>query len=53
MFAIYGLVSAPLFSRYPGHTAMVVTMVTGTLPLVAWAQGDPRAVAWAQLGPAV
>ncbi len=53
VFALYGLVSGPLFSRYPGHTAMMVTMVTGTLPLAAWAQADLRAVAWTQLGPAV
>src|SRR3989454_538208 len=53
VFALYGLVSGPLFSRYPGHTAMMVTMVTGTIPLAAWAQADLRAVSWTQLGPAV
>ena len=53
VFALYGLVSGPLFSRYPGHTAMMVTMVTATIPLAVWAQADLRAVSWTQLGPAV
>jgi len=53
VFALYGLVSAPLFARYPGPTAMMVTMVTGAVPLALWAQADLRAMAWTELGPAV
>jgi drug/metabolite transporter (DMT)-like permease len=39
-FAVYGLVGAPLFSRYPGRTVMAHTMGLGTLPLLAY--GLPR-----------
>jgi drug/metabolite transporter (DMT)-like permease len=53
VFALYGLVSGPLFARYPGHTVMAVTMLAGTIPLVAWAQAGLRAVDWMGLGPTV
>lgn len=39
-FAVYGLVGAPLFARYPGRTIMAHTMGLGTLPLLAY--GLPR-----------
>jgi drug/metabolite transporter (DMT)-like permease len=35
-FAIYGLVGAPLFARYPGRTVMAHTMGLGVLPLLAY-----------------
>jgi len=53
VFALYGLVSGPLFERYPGHTVMAVTMLAGTIPLVAWAWAGLRAVDWTCLGPTV
>ena len=53
VFALYGLVSGPLFERYPGHTVMAITMLAGTIPLVAWAEAGLRAVNWMGLGPAV
>jgi drug/metabolite transporter (DMT)-like permease len=39
-FAVYGLVGAPLFARYPGRTVMAHTMGLGVLPLLAY--GLPR-----------
>jgi drug/metabolite transporter (DMT)-like permease len=51
VFALYGLVSGPLFDRYPGQTAMALTMLAGTVPLVAWAHADLRAANWTGLGP--
>jgi drug/metabolite transporter (DMT)-like permease len=53
VFAIYGIVSAPLFARYPGHTVMAVTMTVGSLALAVWAHADLVATDWASLGPAV
>jgi drug/metabolite transporter (DMT)-like permease len=35
-FAVYSLVSAPLFARYRGRMVMAHTMGLGTLPLVAY-----------------
>ena len=45
--------SGPLFERYPGHTVMAITMLAGTIPLVAWAWTGLRAVDWIGLGPTV
>lgn len=53
VFALYGLVSAPLFARYPGHTVMAITMLAGTIPLVAWAWPGLHAVDWMALRPPV
>jgi drug/metabolite transporter (DMT)-like permease len=53
VFALYGLISGPLFARYPGHIVMAITMVAGTLPLVAWAWPGLHAVDWARLRPTV
>jgi drug/metabolite transporter (DMT)-like permease len=53
VFALYGLVSAPVFTRYPGRTAMAVSMLAGTLPLVLWSGHSLRAVDWRGLGPTV
>lgn len=53
VFALYGLISGPLFARYPGHTVMAITMVAGTVPLVAWAWPGLQAVDWAGLRPTV
>jgi drug/metabolite transporter (DMT)-like permease len=52
-FALYGLVSGPLFARYPGHTVMAITMLAGTIPLVAWAWPGLHAVDWTGLRSAV
>lgn len=48
-FAIYGLVSAPLFARYPGRTAMAHTMGLGTLPLLAYGLPALRGADWATI----
>jgi len=48
-FAIYGLVSAPLFARYPGRTAMAHTMGLGTLPLLAYGLPTLRGADWAAI----
>jgi drug/metabolite transporter (DMT)-like permease len=53
VFALYGLISAPVFTRYPGRTAMAVSMVAGTLPLAAWSGPALLAVEWRGLGPTV
>jgi drug/metabolite transporter (DMT)-like permease len=53
VFALYGLVSGPLFARYPGHLVMAITMFAGTLPLVAWAWPGLHAVDWNGLRPTV
>jgi drug/metabolite transporter (DMT)-like permease len=53
VFAIYGLLSGPLFRRYPGSTAMAWTMGVGTLPLLLWAYPVMRSVDWLRLGPIV
>jgi drug/metabolite transporter (DMT)-like permease len=53
VFALYGLVSAPLFARYPGRTAMAWSMIAGTLPLFLWSRSSILAVEWQSLGPGV
>jgi len=53
VFALYGLVSAPLFARYPGRTAMAWSMIAGTLPLLAWSRSALLAVSWSGLRPSV
>jgi drug/metabolite transporter (DMT)-like permease len=53
VFAVYGLVSAPVFARYPGRTAMAVSMIAGTLPLLLWSGPSLLAVDWRGLGPTV
>jgi drug/metabolite transporter (DMT)-like permease len=53
VFALYGLISAPVFTRYPGRTAMAVSMVAGTLPLAAWSAPALRSVDWRGLAPPV
>lgn len=53
VFALYGLISGPLFARYPGHTVMAVTMLAGTMPLLAWAWPGLHAVNWVGLRPTV
>jgi drug/metabolite transporter (DMT)-like permease len=52
-FAIYGLLSGPLYRRYPGHALMALTMSAGTLPLLPWAWRDLVAMDWSRLTPAV
>ncbi len=51
VFAVYGLISAPVFARYPGRTAMAVSMIAGTLPLLLWSFPALLAVDWRALGP--
>jgi drug/metabolite transporter (DMT)-like permease len=53
VFALYGLVSAPAFTRYPGRTAMAVSMLAGTVPLVLWSGHSLQAVDWRGLDPTV
>jgi drug/metabolite transporter (DMT)-like permease len=53
VFALYGLVSAPVFTRYPGRTAMAVSMTAGTLPLAVWSAPALRTVDWHGLAPIV
>jgi drug/metabolite transporter (DMT)-like permease len=53
VFASYGLVSAPLFARYPGATVMAWSMGLGTLPLVAWSARPLALQDWRSLGPGV
>jgi O-acetylserine/cysteine efflux transporter len=50
-FALYGLVSGPLFRRYPGQTLMALTMTAGTLPLVPWAWPALKAMDWTRMTP--
>ena len=50
VFALYGLVSAPVFTRYPGRTAMAVSMLAGTVPLVVWSGPTLLTVDWRGLG---
>lgn len=52
-FAVYGLLSQPLFARYPGRTVMGLTMAAGTLPLVAYAAPDLATFDWGGLTPVV
>jgi drug/metabolite transporter (DMT)-like permease len=52
-FAVYGLVSRPLFERYPGRTVMAVTMTLGAIPLVLWALRDLAAFPWASTRPSI
>ncbi len=49
VFAVYGLISAPAFARYPGRLAMAVSMTAGTLPLLVWSWPALRAVDWRAL----
>lgn len=51
-FAVYGLVGAPLFARYPGRTVMAHTMGLGTLPLLAYGLARLDAEDWAAIPPA-
>jgi drug/metabolite transporter (DMT)-like permease len=53
VFALYGLISAPVFTRYPGRTAMAVSMISGTLPLALWSAPALRSVDWRGLPPLV
>jgi drug/metabolite transporter (DMT)-like permease len=53
VFALYGLVSAPVFARYPGRTAMAVSMIAGTVPLVVWSGPALLSADWRGLGPLV
>jgi drug/metabolite transporter (DMT)-like permease len=48
-FAIYGLVGAPLFARYPGRTVMAHTMGLGTLPLLAYGLPELHGADWASI----
>jgi drug/metabolite transporter (DMT)-like permease len=53
VFATYGLVSAPLFARYPGATVMAWSMGLGTVPLIAWSARPLLLQDWRPLGPLV
>jgi len=53
VFAVYGLISAPVFARYPGRTAMAASMIAGTIPLLLWSGKALLAVDWRALGPVV
>ncbi len=53
VFAAYGLISAPVFARYPGRTSMAASMIAGTIPLLVWSGPALAAVDWRALGPAV
>jgi drug/metabolite transporter (DMT)-like permease len=53
VFALYGLVSAPLFARYPGRVAMAWSMIVGTVPLLLWSGSSILAVDWRGLGPGI
>jgi drug/metabolite transporter (DMT)-like permease len=53
VFAVYGLLCGPLFSRYPGSTAMAWTMSVGTVPLLVWGYPALRSVDWLGLRPTV
>jgi len=53
VFALYGLVSAPLFARYPGRVAMAWSMIVGTVPLFLWSRSSLLAVDWRALRPGV
>jgi len=48
-FATYGLVSTPLFLRYPGRMVMAHTMGLGTLPLVAYGLPTLRRADWGSI----
>ena len=52
-FAVYGLLSGPLFRRYPGSTMMAWTMTVGAVPLGLWSLSAMRSVDWRGLGPVV
>jgi drug/metabolite transporter (DMT)-like permease len=52
-FAAYGLVSAPLFARYPGRTVMAYSMALGALPLVALGASSFGGVRWGTFSGAV
>jgi drug/metabolite transporter (DMT)-like permease len=48
-FAAYGLVSAPLFRRYPNPTLLAYSMALGTLILLAAAAPELRSLDWASV----
>lgn len=52
-FAVYGLVSQPLFGRYPGRTVMAWTLGAGTIPLLVYATPVFPRVDWRGLPAAV